>query len=171
MTFLSRLLNKADHFFAGISAVAIFVMIVWIVANIFSRQMFGTPIGGTVEIMGEYFLVIIVYLSLSYTQQKGAHITVDFLLEKLPNVWRGMILVLVNLLAAIAFIVVGISNIDTAMEYFAKDIRSLSVLHYSLGPSILVITIGVFLLSFRLILESLLIILNGFQSKTENGTL
>ena len=154
MTFLGKLLTKTDRFITNISAVTIFIMMIWIVLDVLLRSVFHAPISGTIEITGEYLLVIIVYLAISNTYKEGGHVSVELFAEKFPKSVKKYIKLFTNLIAIIAFTLLGIANYYKALDYFATDIRTTSLLNYPLAPALVIITIGVFLLVINLILES-----------------
>lgn len=158
MTYLTKLLTKLDKFITNISAITIFIMMLWIVADVVLRSFFHAPISGTIEITGEYLLVIIVYLAISYTYKEGGHVSVELLQEKFPPTLRKVVRLVTNLLAIIVFILLGIANYNKGMEYFATNIRTTSLLDYPLAPALMIITLGVFSLVINLIFESIAIV-------------
>ncbi|ARD47960.1 hypothetical protein SporoP37_07250 [Sporosarcina sp. P37] len=158
MTFLSNLLTRLDKLITYVSAATIFIMMMWIVMDVVLRSVFNSPITGTIEITGEYLLLIIVYLSISYAYKEGSHVSVDFIVEKFPKPLRSVLKVITNLLAITTFSLLGYANYLKGMDYFANDVRTTSLLHYPLAPALLIISIGVFLLVINLLLESIAII-------------
>ncbi|MFJ7735545.1 TRAP transporter small permease [Lysinibacillus sp. NPDC097287] len=158
MTFLGKILAETDRFITNISAVTIFIMMVWIVVDVLLRSIFNAPIAGTIEVTGEYLLVIIVYLSISYTYKEGGHVSVELFQNKFSlGVKKGVKLV-TNIFAIAAFFLLGVANFKKSVEYFEADIRTTSLLNYPLAPALMIITLGVFLLVINLTLESISIV-------------
>jgi TRAP-type transport system small permease protein len=158
MTFLNNLLTKVDRLITYVSAITIFIMMMWIVMDVVLRSVFNSPITGTIEITGEYLLLIIVYLSISYTYKEGNHVSVDFIVEMLPKSLRKVLKVTTNLLSIAAFSFLGYANFLKGLDYFANNVRTTSLLHYPLAPALMIIALGVFLLVINLLLESIAII-------------
>lgn len=158
MTYLSKLLTKTDKFITNISAITIFIMMMWIVVDVVLRSVFNAPIAGTIEITGEYLLVIIVYLSISHTYKEGGHVSVELFKDKLSKRAKKIVRVFTNLIAIVAFVVLGIANFSKGLLYFSTNIRTTSLLNYPLAPALMIITLGVFLLVINLLLESVAII-------------
>ncbi|PIC64906.1 hypothetical protein CSV79_04610 [Sporosarcina sp. P13] len=158
MTFLNNLLTKVDKLITYVSAITIFIMMMWIVMDVVLRSVFNSPITGTIEITGEYLLLIIVYLSISYAYKEGSHVSVDFIVEKFPKPIRSVLKVITNLLAIATFSLLGYANYQKGLDYFANDVRTTSLLQYPLAPALIIISIGVFLLVINLLLESIAII-------------
>lgn len=155
---LGKLLMKTDRFITNISAVTIFVMMMWIVVDVLLRSVFHKPIPGTIEITGEYLLVIIVYLSISYTYKEGGHVSVELFENKFSEGMKKIIKLVTNLLAIIVFFMLGIANFQKGLDYFATDVRTASLLNYPLAPALMIISLGVFLLIINLALESVAIL-------------
>ncbi|MFJ8063976.1 TRAP transporter small permease [Psychrobacillus sp. NPDC096426] len=155
MKYLNKFLTKTDEFISRISAITIFIMMMWIVIDVVLRSVFHTPVSGTIEITGEYLLVIIVYLSISYTYKEGGHVSVELFENKFSVNIKKIIKLFTNLLTIIVFVLLGIANFQKGLNYFVNDIRTTSLLNYPLAPALFIITFGVLLLVINLILESI----------------
>lgn len=160
MELLNQWLNKIDNFLAYISSAIIFVMMGWIVLDVTLRAAFNRPITGTLELTGEYFMVIIVYFAISYTFKENGHVSVDFLKHKFSKGTKRILGLISNLLALSVFIILGINNFLRGLEYFSNDIRSVGLLDYPLAPALMVITLGILTLSIRLLFDTINIIRN-----------
>ena len=154
MKYLNKFLTKTDEFISKISAITIFIMMMWIVIDVVLRSVFHAPVSGTIEITGEYLLLIIVYLSISYTYKEGGHVSVELFENKFSEGIKKVIKLFTNLLTIIVFVLLGIANFQKGLDYFANDIRTTSLLNYPLAPALMIISLGVFLLVINLILES-----------------
>src|SRR5699024_3984343 len=71
-----------------ISAVSIFIMMVIIVVDVFMRNVLGTPLAGTYEIVENYLMQLAIFPSLAYTYQSGVIPQLTELLDKLPERFR-----------------------------------------------------------------------------------
>jgi len=155
LKYLNKFLTKTDEFISKISAITIFIMMMWIVIDVVLRSVFNAPISGTIEITGEYLLLIIVYLSISYTYKEGGHVSVELFENKFSGGIKKVVKLFTNLLTIIVFVLLGIANFQKGLDYFASDIRTTSLLNYPLAPALMIISFGVFLLVINLILESI----------------
>lgn len=165
MDVINRWLDKVDNIFSYISAAFLFLMMTWIFIDVVLRTLFNAPITGTLEITGEYLLPIIVYFAISYTQKHKDHVNVDLLLEKFPKGLKKIIRLFSNLCALIIYSLLGINNFQQALESFATDTRSASLLKYPLGPALIIISIGILLFSIRLFVESINLITDKNESE------
>jgi TRAP-type transport system small permease protein len=160
MQLINKWIDKVDHFFVYISAITIFVMMAWIVLDVILRTVFNLPIVGTTEIIGEYFMAMIVYLATSYTLKHNEHVSVDFLQSKFPKLAKKICAIFTNLVALLFFIILGMNNFNEGLEYFEMNVKSASLLYYPLAPALMVISLGILLMSLRFIIDSINILQN-----------
>nr|WP_242035112.1 TRAP transporter small permease [Mesobacillus harenae] len=131
---------------------------IWIVSDVVARAFFNSPIPGTMEITGEYFMVLIVFLAISYTYKIGGHVNVELLQSKFSNRINGILKVICNLFIIPVLIMTVLANFNKGIEFFTEDIRTVSTLNYPLAPALMIITLGLVLLTLRLILETISIL-------------
>lgn len=160
MKLLNRWLDKVDYFMGFISAGTLFLMMIWIFVDVIMRYFFNNPITGTIEITGEYLLPIIVYLAISYTHKQNGHINVDLLYYKFSKGTKRVVGLFTNVVGLLLFIILGISNFLEGLNYFAKDIQSVSLLDYPLAPAMMIISFGILLICIRLVFDSINILRN-----------
>jgi TRAP-type transport system small permease protein len=155
MNAINKWLDRVDNFFGYISAAVLFLMMVWIFIDVLLRTLFNAPITGTLEITGEYLLPIIVYFAISYTQKHKGHVNVDLLEQKFSINLKLITRLFSNFCALFIYLLLGINNFQQALENFATDTRSSSLLKYPLGPALIIISIGILLFSTRLFVDSI----------------
>lgn len=160
MNLLSKWLDKLDNLLVFISGCTLFVMTVWIFIDVVMRYFFNNALTGTLELTGEYFLVIIVFLSLSYTQRENGNVNVDLAYNMFPRTIKKIVLVITNLIALALFIIVGLENFREGLRYLDRDIQSVGVLNYPLAPALFVISFGILVLCLRLIFDSINVLRN-----------
>jgi TRAP-type transport system small permease protein len=160
MLTLYNWLNKIEKVLVYLSSMTLFLMMLLIVLDVFFRATFNSPIPGTLELTGEYLLVIIVYLSISYTQGKNGHVNVELIQHKFSNTTKKIIKVFSNLLTLFIFSLLGLFNFQQGLDYFANGIKSVSVHSYPLAPALMIITIGLVVFSLRLIIEIVFVFIN-----------
>ena len=78
---ISDILNKLMGY---ITYLAFFVIMAFIVINVFMRFVLNSPVLGAYEIV-EQMMFVGVFCSFAYAQQQGSHIRVTMLLLKLPK--------------------------------------------------------------------------------------
>jgi TRAP-type C4-dicarboxylate transport system permease small subunit len=83
---------------ALVSGVAIFAMMLWIVADVVSRNFLGGSISGSFEIAQNYFMPLSVFPALAYVYGSGILPKMDLVMHRLPQVAQdGMIYLLLGL--------------------------------------------------------------------------
>ncbi len=81
----SALRKVYDKFVFGCNMIAvgvIFLLAMWVTADVFGRYLFNHPIAGTTELV-QTGLCAVVFLSVAYTMQKGRHIKTTVIVDQL----------------------------------------------------------------------------------------
>lgn len=99
-----------------VCAVLLLVMLFLGIADVAGRYLFNKPIIGTVEVF-EVLLPAMVLLSLAYTQQLKAHVTVDLFCSKLPPRPRAIVGMMTTLWAIILFALIAWQGVLSAISY------------------------------------------------------
>ncbi|MDQ0273441.1 TRAP transporter small permease subunit [Cytobacillus purgationiresistens] len=142
----------------NIGSVVLGVMMIWIFLDVLFRTIFNQPIPGTVELTGEYLMVLIVYLGLSYTLRQDGHVKVVFLYDKFSEKWKMRSDFITSLLATISFLFISVLNFNEFLVYLQYDIKSVGILGYPLAPALLLISLGSLILSIRLFINMTVIV-------------
>ena len=91
---ISRLLNVVCGFF-------LCVMAVHVVADVSSRYLFNTPLTGTIEIVSNYYMVIVIFLPLPYITHRRAHFSAEVFTDLAPPQVFRLVLLFADLLTAV----------------------------------------------------------------------
>lgn len=159
MKLINNYFTKLDKFSLSISVITLFVMMLWIVIDVLLRYFFNSPIQGTLELTGEYFMVLIVYLSISYAQKDNEHVNVVLFYEKFPKKVRYIVNFFVNILGSSIFFYIAYLNVLKGLEYTDRGIKSSGLMDYPLAPALFIIAFGLIMLGLRLLIESLTIVI------------
>ena len=93
ITLLDRCLGAAINSSNGLASVCVFLMVLAVVADIFGRFLFNSPITGTTELV-TMSVVVVLYLQLSYTLRSGSMTRSETVLAKLkagrPRIGHGL---------------------------------------------------------------------------------
>lgn len=79
-----RLLRRVEDALVAVSAAALLVMMVLMVAEVALRYVFAAPLTWSVGFVSGYLLVGFFFLGLPYTVREGAHISIDLVHDRLP---------------------------------------------------------------------------------------
>jgi TRAP-type transport system small permease protein len=164
---LSKIFNKVDLILAYIASFALFSMMLLIFLNAFSRFLLNKPIAGVIEFTGEYLMVIIVFLAMSFTQKNGGHVKVEILHKFLPQKFKSFLEIVVKLLSASIFLMLTYTSYLLFIRHLNQDIRSVSSIAYPLTPAVFMICFGSFIMSIRLLLSIFISKLESSESNIE----
>jgi TRAP-type C4-dicarboxylate transport system permease small subunit len=73
-------------------------------ADVFSRDLFNTPIPGTIE-LSQYLLAVFILLGIAYTQQVKGYVEVTLLTSRLPPRARSILSIIATLLSLFIILV------------------------------------------------------------------
>jgi len=116
---LSRLDQKLDHvgrFFALLSGLAIFSLMILAVLSVGGRNFFNQPLSGYVDWI-EQAMPLIAFMGVSYTQRNGGHIRMDMLVGRLS----GRALYLAELITTIAILALMILIVWGSWAHFERS--------------------------------------------------
>ena len=168
---VARVFEYVDKVLFSVSGFTMFAMMVWIFIDVMLRAFFNRPLTGTIEITGEYLMVLMVYLSLSYTHKYNGHVKVTFLEDRFSEKVKNVTTFILNIFAAYLFIMISILNFQEGLSYIEQNITSVGVLGYPLAPALFIISIGTIMIAFRLLLQCIFILLSKKLPSTSSSTL
>ncbi|MDR7076134.1 TRAP-type C4-dicarboxylate transport system permease small subunit [Neobacillus niacini] len=165
---LTKVFNYFDKITIGISTFSLFIMMVWIFVDVMLRTLFNITIQGTIELTGEYLMVLIVFFAISDTHKVDGHVKVTSLVERFSKRMKNIVKVITNLIGACLFLVISILNYQEGLSYLEMNIKSVGVLGYPLAPALFIISLGLLMITLRLLIECIAILFPniGISSST-----
>ena len=141
---MSRVFNSIGMVFL------IFLMLV-ITADVILRAALNMPIYGAIEI-SQFMMLIVVFLALAYTQHAKAHIAVDLLYTRFPQIARFIVDVFVYILS------LGIVSVMTwqALVYTGRlyeTNRISDILMVPIAPFEIIVLVGLGLFGLVLLVD------------------
>jgi len=82
---IGRLLGSIISILTVVSGAAVMLMMFHVVLDVTFRNLFSIPLPGTLEIVSEYYMVLVVFLPLALVEQRNAHIDVEVVTRHLPR--------------------------------------------------------------------------------------
>ena len=137
-------------------------MILLCCANIFLR-LGWMPIRGTFELMG-FFGAIVTAFALSHTQNKGAHISVNILIDTFSTQTRHIIRAINNLICLIFFLIVAWQmavKADILMQA-GEVTETLRIIYY---PFAYAVAFGCLILAMTFLTDLLKTLLSNYSCK------
>ena len=74
-------LAKAASFIGTLCVIA---MMLHVTADVIGRYVFNAPIAGTIVVVANYYMVLLVFLAIGVAEEKRAHISVEFVTDMMP---------------------------------------------------------------------------------------
>ena len=164
---ITWLFEGLDKVLSTIAAITLFVMMMWIFIDVVFRNLFNSPLQGTLEITGEYLMVILVYLMISNTHKFQGHVTVDVIQKKMTERIKNIAKLITNIISAIFFATICVLNFQEGIDYLNQNINSIGILNYPLAPALFIISLGLAMITLRLLLECMFIVFPNMKPPVE----
>lgn len=113
---LDQKLDRVGKFFALISGLAIFSLMVLAVVSVSGRNFMNQPLPGYVDWI-EQAMPLIAFMGVSYTQRNGGHIRMDMLVGRL----KGRALYLAELITTLAILTLMILIVWGSWAHFQRS--------------------------------------------------
>ncbi|MER5674586.1 TRAP transporter small permease [Pseudonocardia alni] len=104
---VDRVLRTVENAAAAVGLAGVVVTVVLIVTDVALRYLLGAPLSWSVGFVGDYALVGLFFLGLSYTVREGAHVRIDLVHKRLGPGGRRGLAVAGSLLTAAFLALVG----------------------------------------------------------------
>ena len=146
MTALEKFLNN----WAG--GIILTAMMFLVTGDVLGRYLFNLPIQGTTEVT-EFMMVGLLYFTLAHTQADKSHIRVDMFVSRLPPRTQLFFETITYLLGLFLFVLITWQGTLSAIKAWQVGETTFGVILFPLFPAKVLIPIGSFLFSLRLLLD------------------
>jgi TRAP-type C4-dicarboxylate transport system permease small subunit len=170
-------IDRGSVLLGWIAIGALATMMILTGTDVFLRYFFGRSVLGIVEVVGNYFMVAVVFLPLAFGVIKGGHITVDFVVSRIGARRRTAMEVLGLALALFAFSLITWYGAEGALHAWETGDTMVNV-GLSIWPGKALVPLGALFLCLQILLSicSKLKLLfrqsgAGDKSRTEKGYL
>jgi TRAP-type transport system small permease protein len=130
-----------DRFDRALASVAGISMLALTAYEVVQRYLFNAPTSWPLEMI-EYLVVVCVYLGMSYSIGKGAHVSVPLLYDKLSVQTQRILDVSTSILLLVFWLVFFWQTADTAIDYLMRSVRSETLLAFPLFYPMAIVAIG-----------------------------
>jgi len=135
-----------------LSAVCVLILMVLVIADIFGRYLFNSPVPMTYEV-GSFLMVFIVFLGLAYTQRMGAHIRVEFFTLHLSVRVRAILDILASGLGLLLYITIVYQSFIWARTSWQVGDYVSGLINIPRWPSQFVVPLGAALLCLQFLAD------------------
>lgn len=101
MQAINRFLGRTIDLSTVIGATAVVLMMVHISIDVVAKYIFRMPIPGTITVVSNYYMIIVAFLPLAFTERRNGHISVEVLTTHFP-MWLQRVLNVLTLALALA---------------------------------------------------------------------
>lgn len=89
-----RILGRVIDATTVVGAIAVALMMVHIATDVVAKYVFGVPMPGTITVVSNYYMIVVAFLPLAFTERRNGHISVEVLTEHFPmSVQRALNLI------------------------------------------------------------------------------
>lgn len=110
--FLSFLAKSASL----IGAIVVVMMMLHVTADVAGRYLFNKPVPGTIVVVANYYMIILVFIALGVAEEKKAHISVELLTDLMPPRVQTGFSVFASALTVIVISILMIGGWSEAMK-------------------------------------------------------
>lgn len=146
-----NVIHKVSAGLNKISMLMVFLMMLLMVVDISLRQITGSPILGSYELV-EGLMVVLVFFSFAQTQVKKGHIAVDMITHAMPQKVRMFFNIIVLTCAVGMTIIMTYASVGQAENVLNTHLTS-AVLLFPLFPFYCVVVIGLAFLGMEFIVD------------------
>ncbi|MCM2563383.1 TRAP transporter small permease [Lutimaribacter sp. EGI FJ00014] len=91
-------------------------MMLHVTADVLGRYLFNAPLPGTIVVVANYYMIILVFIALGVAEEKRAHISVEFLTDLMSERPRAAFSVLASALTIAVTVILMIAGWSEAMK-------------------------------------------------------
>ncbi|MFM1653006.1 TRAP transporter small permease subunit [Brevibacillus sp. B_LB10_24] len=154
MNRFKRVFAKLESILHALSSAAIFFMMLLIAFDTAGRYFLNKPIQGTYEITEMYLMVMVVFLTLSYTFKSGDHIRIDICYRRFRPKTKALIDVFGMLISAALFAVIAYQGGMSTLEAWSQNEYTFGVITLPMYLSYIWVPLGSGALTLRLIIDA-----------------
>jgi tripartite ATP-independent transporter DctM subunit len=152
-----RVLDNVEIFSRWTNIIGIaflFIMVIITTFDVIMRYVFNHPMPGTSEIT-EVFMIIAIFMAVTYTQTVKGHINIDILTSKLSPRPKLILEFITTVLSLITIILVAWRVIVQGIYFFAKHSSQSQFLPIPKGPFAMILALGCITLALILLRDCL----------------
>lgn len=165
MRVIKTCFEKIEKLLHAISYISTFIMMFLITVDTAGRYLFNKPIKGAYEITESFLMIVVVFLTLSYSYKSGDHIRIDILYRRFTNKTKIVIDAFSLILSACMFSVITYYGWTQTYEAFIQKQYTFGVITMPMFLSYIWIPIGCGALTIRLFAEGIIDIGKLFGAK------
>ena len=137
-----------------IAGIALTLMMIQMVVDVFMRNFFRSPIEGSLEIVSNYYMVAVVFLPLALVERRHEHITVDLFVGMMPAGAQRLVRIIGYIICSIFFGLLTYQTGIDAFEAWERNELLMSSIFIILWPAKMLLPIGFGLMLIQVLLHA-----------------
>jgi TRAP-type C4-dicarboxylate transport system permease small subunit len=149
---MRKLLCGIENVLTSLALISTFIMVCLTTADAGGRYFLNRPITGSYEVTERYLMVASIFLALCYTYREGAHVRVTFLVDHLPNQVKLFTCYFAQIFSILFGVFLILATVPHTIKIIADGL-TLSIMDIPLGPAHVMVPVGLFFMSLRMLLD------------------
>lgn len=148
---LNQAVDAIDRLVLWIAGAALLLMMLHITVDVIANLLLKSPVPLTNAAVTQYYMIAVAYLPLAAAEYRGAHISVDLVVNWLPDGVRRVLDYLVQFVAVLAYTGLGLQAWQLALEKLGRDAYLMEqTTRVTTWPSYFLIPLGFWLVALLL---------------------
>jgi len=135
------------------SGVALLAIMLFTNVDVVLRKLSHYAVPSLYEITQDYFMVSLVFLSVSYVYKKGGHVKVTLFLRLVPKAMQFPLKKLLDFMALVYFALITVMSWKAGVSAWEFNEVSSTILAYPLAPALFMVPLGCGLTCLRIALS------------------
>lgn len=153
MILIERAIRAVSAVLMALAAIALILMMVQVTLDVAGKYLLTSPVPVTLELVSNYYMVLVVFLPLAAVELKDGHIHVELIHARLPRVGRRILDLVAHALAFVFYSLVMVYGWESAMKKFAVGEFLMGQYSLIIWPSRFVVPVGCALIAILLVLK------------------
>jgi C4-dicarboxylate transporter DctM subunit len=149
-----RIIDRATLILSVVAGVVVAVLGLHVIVDASSRTLFNSPLPGTIDLVANWWMVIVVFLGLAFTQMRNEHIRVTLLSDALSPKARRIVTVSMLLIGAATFLGMAYYSVLEAIYATQSGELAAGALGVPVWPLRWVVVVGFVTLAAQLVVST-----------------
>ena len=138
---------------AWLGAFAVVALMLHIIADVFLRYFFNSPLPATIEIVSYWWMILVVFPGLAFTQRRKEHVDVTLLTELMPDKQQAGLRIAARLITMLTVGALGWFGWLAALEQWHRGEIAMGSITILIWPMRFMVPLGMGLFFIQLALD------------------
>lgn len=138
---------------AWLGAIAVVGLMIHIIADVFLRYFFNSPLPATIEIVSYWWMILVIFPGIAFTQRRKEHVDVTLLTDLMPDTHRIGIRLLSRVLTMITVAALAYYGWLAALEQWHRGEIAMGSITILIWPMRFMVPLGMGLFLLQLLID------------------